>query len=160
MKGSLLPAALLSMPVFTEQRKLQVGAVWQPQRHAACGHLLAGAAGGSSGGRRAVERPKHAAQAAQTPRGSQPPKGSPKGRCGGDHACACRGGRRKEGRLREDAGWPLNQQFLYVEHVHGRVHGQRSRLLGTLRGHGLLRVHVVPQQSLLISAGGRRPLCG
>ena len=94
------------MPVLTEQRKPQVGAVWQPQRHAACGHLLAGAAGGSPGGRRAVERAEHAAQAAQTSWGPEPRKGRPERRCGGDYARPSLGGRCKEGRLREDVGGP------------------------------------------------------
>ena len=126
-----LPSALHCMPLLTEQRRPQVGAVWQPQRHAACGHLLAGAAGGSPGGRRAVERPTHAAQAAETPRGPESRKRRPEERCGGDRARARRGGRRKEGRLREDVGGPSVSRGQNLEHANGGVDGQRSRSLRT-----------------------------
>ena len=99
----LLPAAQCATrrtpehAIADEQHRPQVGAVWQPQRHAACGHLLGGAAGGSPGGRRAVERPERAAQAAETPRGTQPPEGPPEGRCGDDRARASCGSHREEG---------------------------------------------------------------
>ena len=134
-QSSLLPAALLRVRGLIEQHQPQVGAVWQPQRHAACGHLLAGAAGGSPGGGRAVERPEHAAKAADTPRGPEPPEEHTEGRCGGNHARTCHGGRRKKGRLRKDAGG-LKSALMQAPAPgggHGRVHGQRLRSRGMLR---------------------------